>query len=145
MKKLTVLFLSVMTLGLSVSSCSSDDDKGIGSVEGKWEISQAGMVLNGKEMLENVESENGCPKEAFEFSAGGALTSTYSEYYNSKCNNETETGTWSQSGNTLTIKYTGSDEEKYEIAEANGSRLKLKQTYSEAGISVTAVLVFVKK
>lgn len=50
MKKITILFLSVLTLGLSVSSCSKDDDENT-SIVGKWELIKQGTIISGQEAL----------------------------------------------------------------------------------------------
>lgn len=145
MKKITILFLSVLTLGLSVSSCSSDDDNdgGTSSVEGKWELSQVGYVVSGKEMLEDAEN-GACSNDIYEFTNDGKFK--YTEYYSNegKCEPDTYNGTWTKNGNTLKIKFTGEDEESYET-EISGNKAKLKQTYSEGGQSITYVEVYVKK
>jgi len=144
MKKITILFLSVLTLGLSVTSCSNDDDDNGGSIEGKWELSQVGAVFNGQEIVQDAENGD-CSNETYEFLKDGKFTETYYEAVNGKCEAEVETGTYSKSGNTLKIKYTGDTEEESYETEVSGNKLKLKQTYSEGGMSVTAVLIYVKK
>jgi len=141
MKKLSILFVSVLTLGLAVTSCSSDDDDN-GTIEAKWQLSEVGVVLNGQEALEPATNE-GCANDITEFTADGKFVDTYSEFYNDKCNSGTDEGTYTKDGSTLTKKY-GSDEEKFEISELSGNKLKLKQTYSEGGITVSAVLVYKK-
>jgi hypothetical protein len=145
MKKITILFLSVLTLGLSVASCSSDDDNdgGSASIEGKWELSQQGAIVNGKEILANA-TNGSCSNDTYEFTNDGKFK--YTEYYNNegKCEAESYSGTWTKNGNTLKIKFTGDDEESYET-EISGNKAKLKQTYTEDGQSVTDVYVYVKK
>ena len=144
MKKLSILFVSVLTLGLAVTSCSHDDDNA--SIEGKWQITEVGEILNGKEVLQPYTNEGGCANDILEFTADGKFVDTYSEYYNNKCNDYSENGTWTRDGNTLTKKYgTGADDnEKYEISELSGSKLKLQTTYSEGGITVSDVAVYKK-
>lgn len=137
--------MSVLTLGLSVASCSSDDDNdgGSASIEGKWELSQIGGVVNGKEIL--VDAENGaCSNDTYEFTNDGKFKETV--YYSNEgtCEAETENGTWTKTENTLTIKYGESVAETYQT-EISGNKIKLKQTYTEEGHSVTDVYVYVKK
>lgn len=147
MKKITILFLSVLTLGLSVASCSSDDDNngGSASIEGKWELTQVGGVLNGQEFLEDVEKDGGCSSQTYEFTNDGKFKETNYESVNGKCEGETDNGTWTMNGNKITIKYTGETEGETSETDISGNKLKLKQTYSEGGLTVTAVLVYVKK
>ena len=143
MKKLSILFVSVLTLGLALTSCNSDDDKDNGSIEGKWQISEAGVVLNGQEVLQPYVNDGGCPNEITEFKADGKFVDTYSESTDGKCTSYTEDGTWTKDGNKLNKKF-GSETETSEITELTGSKLKLKQTYSEGGMTVSAVVVYKK-
>ncbi|PBJ13347.1 lipocalin family protein [Flavobacterium sp. ACN6] len=143
MKKLSILFVSVLTLGLAVTSCSSDKDDSSASIEGKWEITHMGAVIGTEEVLQPYTNEGGCANDIVEFKADNKFVDTYAEYSDSKCNTFTEEGTFTKDGNTLTKKYIG-ESEKYEIAELSGSKLKLKMTYSEGGISVSAVVVYKK-
>ena len=141
MKKLSILFLSVMTLGLSISSCSKDDNQA--AFEGKWELTSTGFIVNGKENLEPVTNQGGCNSEVFEYLANGTFTNTYSEFSNSKCTNYTEEGTWSRNGNTLTEKFNGdSTGDVYEITNLTSTELKLKETYTQSGTTVSLVRVF---
>ncbi len=143
MKKLSILFVSVLTLGLSLTSCSSDDDNG-GSIEGKWEVTHQGVIFNGQEALEAYDNEGGCEIPSMTYSSDGKFVDTTSEYWDSKCSTYSEEGTWKKEGNTITLKY--SDEEvKYEIAQLTSNTLKIKFTYSEGGVSISAVSVYKKK
>lgn len=145
MKKLSILFVSVLTLGLTVVSCNSDDDNE-GAIEGKWEASQYGIIVNGQEHLEPVISDGGCAKQIIELLSDGTFKDTYSNYYDGKCNPSIETGTWTKSGKTLTLKFEGETEgESAEIVELTDSTLKTKSTYTEEGQTITAVNVFVRK
>ena len=146
MKKITILFLSVLTLGLSVASCSNDDDNdgGSASIEGKWELSQEGAIVGDKEML--VDAENGsCDNDTYEFTNDGKFKLT--EYYSNEgnCEAETENGTWTKNGNTLTIKYTGDSEGDTYQTEISGNKIKLKETFTDEGQTYTYVYVYVKK
>lgn len=145
MKKLSILFVSILTLGLSVVSCNSDDDDNGGSIEGKWELSKAGAIINGQEFLETIDNEGGCPNNTIEFLQGGTFTETESEFFNEKCESETYSGTWTISGNKLTMRYGGESDGDSSDYEVKGNTLKLKQTYSEGDLSMTAVAVFIRK
>ena len=142
MKKLSILFLSVLTLGLATTSCSSDDDNG-GSIEGKWQLTEVGVVFNGQEALEPATNE-GCDNDIVEFKTDGKFVDSYSEFSNDKCTAYTQEGTWTKDGSKLTKKYASEDEEEYEVAELTGSKLKIKFTYSQGGITVSAVQVYKK-
>ncbi|PAM91983.1 hypothetical protein B4N84_24520 [Flavobacterium sp. IR1] len=145
MKKLSILFVSVLTLGLAVTSCSSDDDDA--SIVGKWELSQVGTIVNGKEVYGPIENEGGCAISTFEYAADGTFTDTYSEFEDNKCTPYTEKGKYVKDGNKLTLTYEGNTEsdDAQEIIELSGSTLKLKETYSESGITVSAIGLYKRK
>ncbi|MFB9108884.1 lipocalin family protein [Flavobacterium gyeonganense] len=138
--------MSVLTLGLSVASCSSDDDNdgGSASIEGKWELSQVGGIIGGKEMLEDAEN-GACSNDTYEFTNDGKFKETTYDSEDGKCEAETDNGTWTKNGNTLTIKYTGETQGDSYETEISGNKIKLKQTYSEGGMTFTSVYVYVKK
>lgn len=144
MKKLCVLFLSIVTLGLTVSSCSHDDDQDTTSIEGKWEITKIGVIIGGQETLADYVNQNNCTIPTIEYKTDGTFIDITSDYWDSQCSTYQETGTWKKDGSTLTLKYED-DDEKLEIMELTNSTLKVKMTYSEEGISVTTISVYKKK
>ncbi|MCD9573373.1 lipocalin family protein [Flavobacterium soyae] len=144
MKKLSIFFVSVLALGLSVSCSSNDDDKA--SLEGKWEVYQNGTIVDGKEKLTPVVSEGGCNKDVFEIQAGGTFIDHYSQYSNSKCNDYSENGTWTRKDNTITIKYDGeSSVNDAEILVLNETTLKLKYTYTNQSETTEIYVVEFKR
>lgn len=126
MKKLSILFLSVLTFGLSVTSCSSDDDNS-GSIEGKWTPVKIGSVLNGQEILVNIPNDGKCDRNITEFTSDGKFNDIEYEFYNDKCNASTDKGTWSLKDNILTTIYDGDTEvNKVQVLELTKSTLKVK-------------------
>ncbi len=127
MKKLNVLFLSMLTLA-TITSCSNDDEKSA-SLVGNWEITQEGETLA---TLEAVENEGGCGPTIIQFSQGGTFSENGSEYYDSECNDYSDPGIWSKNDNTLTVKYNDNDETlSFEILELTNSTLKIKEVDEE--------------
>lgn len=128
MKKLSILFLSVLTLGLAVTSCSSDDDNG-GSIEGKWTPVKMGSVVNGQEVLVAIPNEGKCDSDIIEYTADGKFTDLYYEFNGTKCESFTDKGTWSLKDKVLSTTYDG-DTDVYteEVLELTKSSLKLKTT-----------------
>lgn len=131
MKKLKVLFLSLLAL-TTIVSCSKDDDNDSStsaSIEGKWEFTHEGETLTS---LDPAESEGNCGLDIYEYISGGAFKET--DYYmnNEACTSDNDTGTWSKNGNTLTKNYTNDDEPiTYEIIELSQTTLKLKEMDEE--------------
>lgn len=147
MKKLSILFLSVLTLGLSVASCSSDDDNSSASIEGKWTPVKMGSILDGKEILVNIPNEGKCDSDIIEFTADAKFTDLTYEYENSKCTSSTDKGTWSLKDKTLTTTYDGdTDLNTFEVTELTKSTLKLKHTEKiDASNSLVMITLFERK
>lgn len=126
MKKFTVLFVSVLTIGLTISSCSKDDGDGAGSLEGKWNFSKEGVVAGGQEMLVDYSgNEAGCTKDYVTFSAGGTFADVDYDSFETACEMFTDNGTWVKSNNTITITSGGSTDSA-EILSLTSSELKIK-------------------
>lgn len=137
MKKINLLFLSLLSLA-TITSCSNDDDNSSASIEAKWELYQEGETLS---TLETIN--NSCGLEVLEIKSGGTFKIT--GYYSSDvtinaaknvaenkstCHEYTEEGTWSKKDNKLTVK-NGDDINEFEIIELTDSSLKLKETDEE--------------
>ncbi|MBE0392947.1 hypothetical protein HNQ02_000149 [Flavobacterium sp. 7E] len=127
MKKLSILFLSVISLGLSVSSCSNDDNDS-GSIEGKWELYKVGGTIAGQEILVEIPSNvTPCGKDYLEFVKGGVLNDFSFGDSDSDCTKPTETGVWTKTDNKLNITYASEFGADYDILELTNSTLKIKE------------------
>lgn len=144
MKKLSILFLSVLTLGMAVVSCSKDDDnESSASIEGKWNVSKMSIASPGMptQEIDNPENAPGCNKNYLEIKTGGvAVEGTYE---GTACTLSTETGTWSKDGNKVTFKF-GSDTEVFDVVSVTSSSMTLGITYTESGITITANTIFTR-
>jgi hypothetical protein len=132
MKRLSILFLSVMTLGLSISGCSNDDENNA-SIEGKWELAKVGTVVSGKELLIDIPTfPNKCGKDYLDFVKGGVLNDySFSDSDSEDCTKPVETAVWTVSAKKLNIKYNIGSNADYEILELSNSTLKIKETDQE--------------
>ena len=139
MKKLIVLFLSVMTSGLLLTSCSDDDESG-SSIEGKWDFFQVGISALGQEILEPYEHQEGCDKDNLNFKSGGVLDAE--EFFNNGegCDSDIEIGSWAKSGSTLTFTFEGELVEAT-IVTLDSSTLKLNVSEEFEGQPLNLVLV----
>jgi hypothetical protein len=139
MKKLVVLFLSVLTSGALLTSCS-DDNEG-SSIEGKWEFYQEGFSFNGQEQLEPWDHEEGCDKDYIEFLGGGVLNEV--SYFNDgeSCEESSEQSLWSKNGNTLTVTI-GGESQDATIATLDATTLKIVITEDFEGMPVSVIVVF---
>jgi hypothetical protein len=140
MKKLSVLFVAIMALGMSFTSCSKDDDETTSaSIEGKWNYSKVQTTLAGQAIPEqDYPSTPGCSKDYLEFKADGVANLGY--YEDSACKLDLETTKWTKDGNKLTIV----SDEVYEIVSITNTILKIKYTYSEGGVSYSVTLTLVR-
>ena len=140
MKKTILLFVSVLTLGLVSTSCSSDDDAEGASIVGKWEVSKEGTLVGTVEDLEVYE--HACTtKDNIEFKANGTVVSSF--YYGIDCISESDSGTYTKSGNTVTF----TDEDgsyPFIIKELSATTLKFYDTYEEDGVQVTEIIVYTR-
>nr|WP_315249941.1 hypothetical protein [uncultured Flavobacterium sp.] len=128
MKKLNILFLSLLTLIAVVSCNKDDDDNSSPAIEGKWQILQQGGTLA---TLETVDVEGFCNKPITEISQDGLLKSIIFLTVNSTCTPMTLQGTWTKQDSKITFKLLDKTY-VYEIVELTVSTLKLKQIEGEA-------------
>jgi hypothetical protein len=128
MKKLSVLFVSLVAL-MSVVSCSKDDDNDSStSIEGKWELVKEGET---EATLETVDNGS-CGGDMYEVLGNGTITS--SGFYTneeSACTAFSSSAKWKKQGNMFIV----TDGEEIiiaaEILEVNATTLKLKTTDEE--------------
>jgi len=134
MKKLSILFISMLTLGLSLTSCSNDDDDK-GSIEGKWTPVKFGTIVEGKEYLVAIPNDGKCSEGTIEYGADGKFTDITYEFYDNKCEASTDKGTYTFVDNILSATYDGETEaEKVEVIELTKSSLKVKYIENETTI-----------
>ncbi|OXA96305.1 lipocalin-like domain-containing protein [Flavobacterium hercynium] len=145
MKKLSILFVSVLTLGLAVTSCSSDDDDA--SIVGKWTPVKMGSVVNGKEILVDYPKEGTCDSDVTEFTADGKFTDISYESNEGKCEASTDKGSYTYKDKTLSTTYEGDTEvNSVEVTELSGSTLKIKLTEKiDASTSLVLITVYQRK
>ena len=146
MKKVIILFFSSLVFGLTFISCNNDnndnDSPVVASVEGKWNFSKVSETENGvvTQPEEDYVHEAGCLKDYIELKPGGVYNEAY---YSSGCVVDLTTGTWSKSGNIITITQ-GSDIISAEVVSVSSSMLKVKISDTDAGITTVTTVTFTK-
>lgn len=139
MKNRIILFVSVLILGLNLTSCGGDDGPTTSAeIFGKWELYKTGDKDGGSEYLELYEHQAGCIKDYVVFSVDGNFINTI---FFDGCEPYGYSGTYTKSGNTLTVN-DGFDITTLTIKELSPSTLKVYQTYSEEGETFTDVTIF---
>lgn len=135
-----------LILGTVFSSCTDDGGPvDMNFIEGKWNFNKSTATSGGFTIPYSTEyfrNQEGCNKDYIELIAGGVAK--YGNY-TTACAFEEKTGTWSQSGNTITISVTGSNfNETFNVASLSATELLLKIDGSYEGKSGTFNLYFTK-
>lgn len=145
MKKLNILLLFITTLGLTFTSCSSDNENGNNSsIVGKWEFSQYGVGPIGQEIFIDRSNITECGKDYMEFLSDGTYKVVLFKKDNGKCTTIEDNGKYIKNGSTLSLKKDNIENlepAESEIITLNESTLKLRilnkienQTVSEISI-----------
>ena len=124
MKKLPITFVSIMALGLLLSSFSKVDTAEV-SLVGKWKYYQEGKKVSKAELLYSYEHEERCGMDYVEFFDDGKLNDVY-YYVTNNCEISVDTGTWVKEENSLIITFPFAGEEKGEIILLDATTLKVK-------------------
>ena len=128
MKKITLLFISIITIGLTSVSCNKDDDEKTAAIEGKWIFSKEGDT---EATLSDWEHTTGCDKDYMVIESGGKISFYIFEKEGSSCIPEIETGIWVRNGNKVTITFDEVEIYEIEIANLTNSELKTKDINPE--------------
>ncbi|WP_444647567.1 lipocalin family protein [Flavobacterium columnare] len=143
MHNLKNLFLVLSILLLGLSSCSKDDDStpitSVPSLEGKWQFTKDGGIINNQEVLTDYQHTSGCAKDYIEFLSGNIIKEHYFDILN--CQEVIYTGTWNKTNNSGVITYTNDPTNvNFEILELTSTTLKMK--YVRFG--VTSLFVYTR-
>lgn len=138
MKKLALLFVSVVTLG--ITSCSSDDKVTEAELQGKWEYSQQGTVIAGQEVLTVYPHTANCQKDYVQISE---TTFVDHKFTSEECLENTTTRTYTRSGNTISTTAAGQTLTG-EIMNLTSTSLKIKTTQTIQGQNLSYVVVYTR-
>lgn len=131
-------FLFVTLVGLSLISCNNDDENSSTSIVGKWEYFKEGFVVDGQEILEDYDHAVGCNKDTAQYNSNGTLQEVYYSNDGSGCVEESDTNSYTISGNTITVNF-GSESLTGTFSISNNI---LKIRYTDSG---TIYVVTLKK
>lgn len=147
MKKISILFVSILILGTVFTSCTKDDSGPVDMnfIEGKWNFDKSTATSGAFTIpypTDYFKNEDGCSKDYIELIAGGIAK--YGNY-TAGCAFEEKSGTWTQSGNTITIYVTGTSfNGTFNVASLSSTKLLLKIDGTYSGKSGTFNLYFTK-
>ena len=124
--KIKAILLAMLSIGFLATSCSSDDNEGetIVPLQGKYNLSQTGTIVDGKEVLVNApQNQEGCSRDYLELRLSNAAV--IGDYSGSNCALVETTGTYARSHNDLTITV-GALSTTSDIMNLTNKELKLK-------------------
>ncbi|WP_428228702.1 lipocalin family protein [Flavobacterium sp.] len=126
MKTKRILFAVLLSIGLFAASCSSDDNDGetIVPIQGKYNLSQTGTIINGQEVLIDApQNASGCNRDYLDLRLSNAAV--IGDYNGSDCALTETTGTYARSHNDLTISV-GNVSTTSDIMNLTNKELKIK-------------------
>lgn len=134
MKKLFLLVTSAVILSCSSDSSSNESDN---ALIGKWTQEKESTYLNGNLISESLNSNESCYQmTTYEYKSNNAFVKVSYDFELNDCiQNPTRTGTWSLSGENLSITVSGTSETKI-LVSATSSILKLKSVDSENSFTI---------
>ncbi|CAM4119198.1 lipocalin family protein [Flavobacterium antarcticum] len=148
MKKIKALMFAFVLAGMTVVSCSSDDDSGPApTIDGKWTQTQTTVTVNNAAPQKFIYDENtvGCDKNYYEFAAGAVFKDVVYFKQGGDCQQSVATpGTWAKNNNTLTISGAGNVSGVYEITSLSNKGLQISVTNNEGGVK-TVTTIFMTK
>ncbi|SFD25210.1 hypothetical protein [Flavobacterium phragmitis] len=93
-----LLFIVFLNSACSADAGAKDDDLPICPIaiplEGKWQASQSGTVINGQEVLKPYENKGNCGIPTIEFLPNTNFISTYFDYDDQNCSTNVKKGKW---------------------------------------------------
>ena len=147
MKKIGKILVSVLILGISFSSCTQDISGPVDMsfIAGKWLFNKSTASSGGFTIpypTPYFKNEDGCEKDYVDIITGGVVTNGD---YSSGCSLSTKAGTWTQSGNTITIAVAGSTVNgTFNVESLSATELILSINGTYEGKSGTFNLFFTK-
>jgi len=121
-----ILFVVALSFGMFATSCSSDDNEGetIVPIQGKFNLSQTGTIVNGQEVLVDApQNASGCSRDYLELRLSN--TAVIGDYDGANCALTETTGTYVRSHNDLTITV-GNVSSTSDIMNLTNKELKIK-------------------
>ena len=156
MKSLKLIFALVCFSAVTLTSCSNDDDSGpsvAAELSGKWNYARTVTLLNNQSTsTEYTAHTAGCAKNYQEFAASGTIFKDVVVFKNPSniCTEAPEIGTYTRSGNNLTIVRPDPNNtsmtitENFEIIRLDNNELHYKSTSTTGGVELQVTRVFTR-
>jgi len=129
MKTKSIILALVLSIGLFITSCTTDDNGGetLAPVVGKWGIVKVGTNINGVETLgDPPQNTSGCDHDFINLKIDNTMASGDYSSIISPCALTTVSGTYSKGDSKLTTVINGVTT-TYDIVNLTLSELKLRQ------------------
>lgn len=145
MKKINVFLCAAVVAGMSLTSCSKDDDGFSVSEEqlvGKWNFKTEQVSAMGISAPEDVyfDNETGCSEDFITLNADG--TATWGDYQ-SGCTLTTTTTDWDLNGNNVTMTVDGSAK-KFTVESISATTMKAFEEEQFEGGTMRTTYTFQK-
>ncbi|HSD15005.1 MAG TPA: hypothetical protein VLB74_10185 [Flavobacterium sp.] len=129
MKKISILFVSALTLGAVFTSCNKDDDNSSAttSIEAKWVYAKEGVIVDDTEVLHDYVNDCSTKADYIQLKTGGTLDDVW---YDNECAEDITPGSWLKNGNNIAVSMDGVNR-TVEIMILNETTLKVKYTDPE--------------
>lgn len=129
MKKRNLVLALIAFIGIFAISCSNDDNEGetLAPIQGKWLLSQTGIVVDGQEQLTDVGENEGCDRDYMDLRVSNAVVFGEFTPLAGECNESVTEGTYARSHNNLTTTV-GSVSTTQDIVNLTINELKLKNS-----------------
>lgn len=150
MKKVKALMFAFFLTGMTVVSCSSDDDAGpAATIDGKWNQVKTVIRVNNTATpdIPYTDNQAGCDKDYVEFAAAGVFNDVvYIDPAGSvDCQIDMlDAGTWAKNGTTLTISNEGDLDGVHQIIKLTATELQISMSGQVGGISTTSTIFLTK-
>ncbi|OXA93154.1 lipocalin family protein [Flavobacterium hercynium] len=128
MKNRKIFYVLALSFGLFAASCSNDDNEGetIIPLEGKYNLSQIGAVVNGQEVLTDApQNTSGCDRDYLQLKIDNTLIVGDYDSTVSACALTETGGIYSRSHNDLTTVVNNITQTQ-DIMNLTNKELKLK-------------------
>ncbi len=126
MKKIVLVFVSIISIGLATTSCNKDNDKAEPSIIGKWTWSKSGFGPENSVVLKDYTNHReGCPKNFYQFNEDGSFKDVKYQLLPTPCSEGVTNFSYVKDGTKLTV---GGQEATIEIL--TDTTLKIKNISS---------------
>ena len=147
MKNIARVFVFLVLVGTVFSSCTTVETGPVDMsfIQGKWNLKETTATSSAFTIpytVDYLKNEEGCNKDYIEILSGGIVK--YGDY-TLGCVFEEKSGTWTQSGNTITIEVTNSSfNGTFDVASLSAKEMLLRIDGTYSGRTGTLNIYFTK-